>query len=507
MASAQKSTGLQIALVFAVMSAIIAVVVAFLQYRKATDLQANLESANQQHTKDVAERQTALNSLTALKTFVGFPSSNEIGKPDSEGDGSVIGELKKVMVQVAPGDLAQPTVATTLQRLGQELDSLRKERAALTAKSTELGDRVSVLQAEYGKLADAHEKAKLAAEKDRDEAQASKEQAVKAKEAELEKQIAKNQELQAALQTANAELAKYTEETKQRIANLESINSSLRREKDQITQKSFEVPDGRVQWVDSDTGLVWIDRGEHDNLRVGTTFSVYKQKHSGVARGSQDIKGAIEVTRIIGPHQAEARITRSRNNDPIVPNDPIYTPLWQAGRQENFAFVGLIDLDHDGVSDRDVLHDVVAASNARIVDEVDDKGIRHPEQGHINVNTKFLVVGQIPDSSESPPELQEAHRKIAKLHEKMVQEAQESGVRIVPLGDFLTYVGYEPSRRIWRPGMTSTWNLRQGSHSVGTKPSTRALPQSSGATSGVFSRNPNLPQPSSSGQTSKLYNK
>ena len=78
---------------------------------------------------------------------------------------------------------------------------------------------------------------------------------------------------------------------------------------------------------------------------------------------------------------AEARITRDRISDPIVKGDEIYTPLWSPGRKEKFAFVGLFDLDNDGINDRDVLHDLVAASGGEIVDEVDDKGVRHPTGG------------------------------------------------------------------------------------------------------------------------------
>jgi hypothetical protein len=51
MASANKSTGLQIALVFTVMSTIIALVVAFLQYRAAADSEAARNGEREQHTK------------------------------------------------------------------------------------------------------------------------------------------------------------------------------------------------------------------------------------------------------------------------------------------------------------------------------------------------------------------------------------------------------------------------------------------------------------------------
>ena len=48
MAAANKSTGLQIALVFTVMSMIIAFVVAFLQYRSAADAELKLAAEEQQ---------------------------------------------------------------------------------------------------------------------------------------------------------------------------------------------------------------------------------------------------------------------------------------------------------------------------------------------------------------------------------------------------------------------------------------------------------------------------
>jgi beta-lactamase regulating signal transducer with metallopeptidase domain len=131
------------------------------------------------------------------------------------------------------------------------------------------------------------------------------------------------------------------------------------------------------------------------------------------------------------------------------------------GRNEKLAFVGLIDLDDDGVSDRDVLHGIVMDSNAVIVDEVDDKGQRTPPQGRIDVDTKFLVVGKIPKVTGSKPHERKAHEQIALWHKTMMEEAREHGVRIISLHDFLSHIGYEPSRRISPPGKSQgTSNLR-----------------------------------------------
>jgi hypothetical protein len=503
MAAANKNTGLHIALIFALLGGIIALVVAFLEHRSAADAEAGRAADREQHNKTENERQVATTNLQNLKQFLGYPNTEEVGKPEAEGENSVIGQLKSLMAKVAPGELTQPTVAATFQRIGQELDTLQKDRAALNTQTIDLTKQIHALQGVYQGMVDAHAKAQQKAEQDRQEAQSSKEELVTNKEKALNDRQKEIQNLQQANQQIKSDAGKRDELQTGRITNLEKINSGLRTEKDAREKWSFEVPSGKVEWVDLDTRRVWINRGLRDNLRKGTTFSVYKQVNEGVARGLRDIKGAIEVTAVM-PDMAEARITRDRISDPIVKGDEIYTPLWAPGRKEKFAFVGLIDLDNDGINDRDVLHDLVAASGGEIIDEVDDKGVRHPTAGNINVGTKFLVVGKIPDAYEAKPEEKEAYRLIGEAHKNMVKEAQEHGVRVVTIEDFLNYIGYEPGRRIWRPGVTQTWNLRQGAAGNVARPDTKNRPESMGRTSRAFT-NPNAPQTESTGKTSKSF--
>ena len=118
MPAANKSTGLQIALVFTVMGMIIAFVVAFLQYRAAAD--ADAQKAAKIEKKNAAEKsfQAANTNLQSLRQFLGYPNTDEIGKQDAEGENSVIGQLRTLMA-VAPGDLTQPTVAATLHASGR----------------------------------------------------------------------------------------------------------------------------------------------------------------------------------------------------------------------------------------------------------------------------------------------------------------------------------------------------------------------------------------------------
>src|SRR5580704_12358485 len=196
MPAANKSTGLQIALVFTVMGMIIAFVVAFLQYRAAAD--ADAQKAAEIEKKNAAEKslQTATANLQSLRQFLGYPNTDEIGKQDAEGENSVIGQLRTLMARVAPGDLTQPTVAATLQRVGQELDTLQKDRTALNDKTIDLKKQIDNLQNVYQGMVDAHTKAQQKAEADRTEAQTTKEEAVVKIEKQVNERQAKIQELQ-----------------------------------------------------------------------------------------------------------------------------------------------------------------------------------------------------------------------------------------------------------------------------------------------------------------------
>jgi hypothetical protein len=321
---------------------------------------------------------------------------------------------------------------------------------------------------------------------------------------------------EAATELENEKTARATETKKlaEDIARQTLTIQKLYDQIDEITKTSFEVPDGLVRWVDNQNGRVWINLGEADNLPKRMTFSVYTKNHNGVARGSEDIKGAIEVTRIIDAHTAEARIIKDDLYQPITKGDPIFTPIWSPGRKENFSFVGIIDLDGDGKSDRLKLHELVAAAGATIDNEVDDDGKRirytkfpndfvdHGEGvSGIDVNTKFLVIGQIPDITLAAKD--EDKERITRILEKLKQlraEALQQGVRIVNLNDFLSWIGYQPQRRLYVPGAEKGYSLKAGMREA-------PVDKVSGQVSDAISGNKRVKPATSSGAVSPVFGK
>ena len=123
----------------------------------------------------------------------------------------------------------------------------------------------------------------------------------------------------------------------------------------------------------------------------------------------------------------------------------------------------------------------------------------------ITVQTKFFVVAELPDpSTTADADEKKLYGTILKHFSGMQKQARQQAVRKVSLGDFLSYIGYKPQRRLYRPGDGTPFKLKSGSHSTATDESIGNR-ESSGQTSGAYSRSKRLKQPKSSGQTSKVF--
>lgn len=499
--SAGKPTAVHYSLVFFVATTMLAGAVAYLQHTAYTEEHARylkLEETNRNLTNANRNYDDAIQAMKAMFGH-GFDDVGSVDEPNT-------------MMWAVANDIrtyggypqgSVPTVHDALLDLRAKLDSAQDnfntENALRQDKdqqflALEENKKVSIEMAREDQTSAETQLRDL--QKEQDELLADKDKLYQQKVQELAQE---RNEHQQDLEASAKQIADLEEENK----NLIAINERLQKKIDNIQQVSFEVADGEVRWVDHVARLVWINVGSDDRLSKRTTFSVYKKGHHGIGRGAEDIKGSIEVTRIIGPHLAEARILDKDIYEPMAPGDPIYTPLWSPGRSESFSLIGFIDLDGDGTSDRELLIEQIRAAGGRVDNVVDDQGNRTGDG--ITVQTKFLVVGELPDpATTSDPDEQKMYRQILSHFTDMEKEARQQGVRRVNLGDFLAYIGYQPSRRLWRPGEGTPFTLKSGSHSTATN-ETIGNRESSGQTTGAYSRSKRLKQPKSTGQTSKVF--
>lgn len=498
MASSSKPTGVHYALIVFVLISIALGVCLLLAYKGSGSI-GELKALNDNLNKKNAEADTALkrqyDNLTAIKKKLGS-EFEEVGDDDTKPN-TVLNDME-LHIRNFGGGVAQKTYNETMLKLAEALRNAEKARDDLQAKLAEELALFEQRKNELNSSLAAEKSARGAADKGKIDADTTHAQELARKEADIS-------DLRRTLDVARQDLAELKDATDkrikagdQRIANLLAINRKVTEELEQVKRFTFERPDGQVVTIDGGSKRVWIDLGSDDGLRERTTFSVYRRTNTGVGRASaphaaspEDMKGKIEVTRVLEPHLSEARIVESDAFDPIGRGDPIYSPIWSPGRGEAFSVVGEIDLDGDGKSDRELFRELVTATGATIDNEVKDDGTllvdgKIEVEPAISERTKFLVKGRIPDLTESADKGEQAIvETIRKLNKELDSQARERGVRIVSLSDFLSFIGYKPQRRLFVPG-DMKYNIKDGTRAPSVDKASK-MRSSTGNVSGAYS--------------------
>ena len=216
----------------------------------------------------------------------------------------------------------------------------------------------------------------------------------------------------------------------------ERSRSTLLAERKQENPSS-EIADGQITYVNQGTQTAWIDLGEADSLRRQVTFSVFDSALSDAAKAEK--KGSVEVTRLLGDHIAEAKITSDDPRNPILPGDRIYSQVWQRGKALRFGLTGFIDIDGDGVSDLQRVKDLIAMNGATLDVSLEEDGT---VDGEMTVDTRYLVLGDSPD--------QPSKAVFRDGYQNMSREAGTLGVELISLADFLNRIGYKPAEETVR---------------------------------------------------------
>ena len=130
--------------------------------------------------------------------------------------------------------------------------------------------------------------------------------------------------------------------------------------------------------------------------------------------------------------------------------------IWKPKRPrhgETYSLVGNMDLDGDDEDDSQQLRELIQGSGGKIDNQVDDQGVlrvggKVPDDGkpRVTEKTKFVIVGKIPEIAETTNADEIATiLKIAEYRKEIEDQARSQGVRMIRLGDFLDYIGYEPT--------------------------------------------------------------
>ena len=503
-AAANKPGAVHYALIMFVMLSVILGIVSYVFNRESNDKSTEIAKLNEENQKLNRVQKTLDDQVQILKTKIGIKFDQVDDPNNPQNQATVVKGLETEMLTNGK-DAAGTTVFETLRKLREALDATSADRDSKASKVASLEKEVLGLKNQYQSQVDNYSQQTKDAERDKLGVIGDRDEKVNAKIQEISSIKSK---LNAAVDELNQEKESREKERKalnSQISGLEIRIDVLKDKIDNLEKLSFEAADGVIRRVEHNTNTVWINLGDADFLKPRMTFSVYAKENLGVGRGAEDIKGKIEVVRILEPHMAEARVIEEDLYRPMVSGDLIYTPIWSPGLIEKISVIGDIDLDGDGRSDREQFHQMMAVAGCVIDNEVDDNGDRTPPDAKITVQTRFLVKGNIPELLDVTGE--EAKNKVKKLQNHfndMNKEARSNGVRVIKLNDFLAYIGYHTKRRTFLPGQNRPWNLKAGSASESTKDASSDR-SSNGNVSGAYSKGRQAPQNQSDGQNSKVF--
>lgn len=246
-------------------------------------------------------------------------------------------------------------------------------------------------------------------------------------------------ELRTKLEQLAQSQSKYSADTgqlREEIQKLQARATELKSQVASFTKETFEVPNGRVTHFDPATKIALLDLGSADGLRRQVQFGVF-DADTNLAQAQK--KATVEVKRILGDHLAEAHITQSDVANPVLRGDLVYTPLWAPGNRLRFGIVGFTDLDGDETEDRSQLRQLIEATGGQV--DADDLQGEEPWKG-LSIQTRYLIVGDEPDSNAVSGLGAEVARKRFESWSKMRDRATELGVEMMPLSKLLNFLDY-----------------------------------------------------------------
>jgi hypothetical protein len=457
--ASRENQGLQaIIIVLTILTLGLLVGVLLVNNARKTQL-ARADAAEQRATQAGTDRATAQSDASSLKTMMGFQESDSLEAVRTAFDAT----MTKLQLPEESRNYkaALDTVYEERQKLVLNLatatDDVRKLKDRLAAVESEKEKQVQEFKTEM-------ETVRADAAKARTDFDADRKRMTTENEG-YQKKLA---DLQSEHDTATAALETEKKNLETQIVKLQQSIEKLRLGLPEVDQ--FAQPaDGRIIGVEQRYGTVTINLGSADGLRPQVTFSVADAGLDDAAAAEK--KATIEVTRILGPHMAEAKITSDQATNPLLRGDRIFSQVWDRGRQVGFGIAGLVDVDGDGKDDLDQLKAIIAASGGVVDAAPDAKGAK---QGELKVTTRYLILGERPNDARFA-ELQKSWAELG-------SEAERLGIETIPLDEFLSLMGWQRETR--------SVNMGAGSRAEDFPPQAEGevLPRKTRQPAGVFKK-------------------
>jgi len=504
----KSDQGTTIVMIIFILLSVLLMVLCWVFYSASKDYRQQFEAADTEKKSLEGSLRTANNDVDSLKQIIGAMPTVPVADIEKKFQDQVKGMPDTTKGYTGLVDLLN----SKLNGVSKELDNAKNTNLALQAK-------YDVLVTETQTQIKIHEDAALAARKELQDRQREYVESMATR-----KTIQQDLITEAKTTHENAVSAITQAKTEAAVAqrdrdSIAAVNEGLARTIGEYRTPILEREDGQVVSVNQLNGVVTLNIGSASGLRTGITFAVFDPSEKNLAEARP--KGSIEISQILGPNRAEARILETVITEPIQRGDLIYTPVWKPGLHPRFVLSGRMIVQgfgsrsEDNTSVEDDLKDVInlIIANGGIVDyymESDGTimkvNTRIDAQGNIKIlgreqanfvtggggdeirqDTAFLVVG----SGDAMNSTLMSNMRIldgqAKLH----------GVRTITLPELLRRMG-------WKNAVPSQgYGSRANESDIAPRP-TKPMPVSSGVVSPLYSQQAGV-QKSSPGTVSPLY--
>lgn len=340
-------------------------------------------------------------------------------------------EMMKVFAKNEKGDLLKlpKYLMDTLRQRNEEIDRAKKREVEIQKEQSDTLARETAA---------------------REEAQKKFVQASQDLEAERVKHAKQVESLNSEKETIAAQFKDFKDkfdaklnEKSAAIATLEAnakkqlaIIADLQEQVVRWREDDFAAPQGEITRVANGGETVWINIGSADGLKEGVEFRVIPSDTTKPTKATP--KASLAITKVTGPHSAQARATDLKYQNPILTGDKIYSPAWRSGRTVGFALVGSMDFDGNFQDDSEMIKSLIKASNGTVDAVLDSKLAK---QGEFTAGTAFVVIGSdIGNARLSADQNQK--------YNAFIKEAKALGLTQMSLDSLMGYLKPKNSDRI-----------------------------------------------------------
>src|SRR5262249_25982695 len=246
--------------------------------------------------------------------------------------------------------------------------------------------------------------------------------------------------------TENAVLAtKMKQQQDDASRKQEELTASVREYRDRVERKENIVdhPDGYLTYVDYEANEVQLNITRRMGARPQMVMTVFDVASPGIP--TEKPKGTIELTKV-GERSSIARIIETKNaTDPFRKGDIVYSPAWSPDKKMKFALLGKMDVNRDGKDDREDLKRMIEEAGGEVAFDLPPVFIGK-ETGKLTPQIDWYVIDdRIPFHEVTNPRSEGNLLYEAQLQKRMgevIREARLDGIRPLPIGRLLNYLGY-----------------------------------------------------------------